>query len=336
MKKNRFFIALAMTTATLALGACGNENEPEVVDLTKPIELSVNPAAVMTRSLISSGNTTFEDNDAIGVYLGAPAADDNATALNSGRFQNVKRTYGSGGWSGNSIYWQSSTQKHTIYAYYPFTGTDGMAVADDKIAVSIAENQAANSGKGYKDADYMWKQSAMVPTNSAVTITLDHKMSLIKVTMQAGDGFTNLTEVAALTPAIHGTIYKGGSWSLTDGAITTTTDGSDNSFTSIKPYIENNASATSDASLTYYAIVMPNTTFSNGAKFISLTASDNTSYVYNLALNGGGNLVTAAGTFYDFKLTANKTGISLSSFNIGAWTSSGTTTEGNAEVEWGN
>ena len=320
MKTSKYFIA--MTVAALALSACSNSDEPEVVDITKPIELSVTPAVVTTRSLISEGATSFEQDDAIGVYLGAPgtsASDEAPTALTSGRYKNVEYTYGGSSWTGDKIYWQSGSYKHTIYAYYPFSGTGGTAVAADKIAVSIAADQTANGGKAYKDADYMWKQAVVAPTNTPLTISLDHKMSLIKVTMKVGDGFKDLPEVAALTPAIHGTIYKAGTWDLTDGGITATTEGGDASFASIKPYI-NDKSSEGTASLTYYAIVVPGSTFSSNAKFISLTATDGTSYVYNLKLEGDGSLVTATGTYYHFTLTANKSGISLSSFNMAAWT----------------
>lgn len=333
MRKNRFFIATAMTAATLALGACSNSDEPEVVDLTKPIELSVEPAVVVTRSQISEGTTLFEDGDKIGVYLGAPAANDTPTGLTSGRYQNVERTYTSSSWSGDPIYWQSANQKHTIYAYYPFTGTGGTAVSGDEVAVSIVDDQNANSGKGYKDADYMWKQSVVAPTNSALAITLDHKMSLIKVTMAPGNGFTNLAEVAALTPAIHGVIYKEGNWTLTDGVVAAITTDPDNKFDNIKPYIVNKSSDATTPSLTYYAIVMPGTTFDNAAKFITLTATDGTSYVYNLSLSGSGNLVTEAGNYYHFQLKANKSGISLSSFNIGAWTAGTGNNSGEANME---
>lgn len=324
-------VATALTATLFALGACSNSDEPNVVDLTKPIDLRMESAVVVTRSLISEGATTFEAGDKIGIYLGAPADNDNPTAPASGKYKNMEYTLGGQAWTGSPIYWQSATQKHTLYAYYPFAGTPGTAAADDKLPVSIAQDQKANAGKGYKDADYMWKQVVVAPTNSPVALTLDHRMSLIKVTMKLGAGFNELSDVAALTPSIRGSIYKAGTWNLADGTIAPTTAGSDATYSAITPYVVDNSAAGTDPSLTYYAIVMPGTLFSNGSEFVSLAATDGTTYAYKLALSGGGDLTTKAGEYYHFNLTANKAGIALSSFTIGAW-ATGTDENGNADM----
>lgn len=324
MKTSKMIVATALTATLFALGACSNSDEPNVVDLTKPIDLRMESAVVVTRSLISEGATTFEAGDKIGIYLGAPGADNTPTGLTSGKYQNMEYTLGGQGgqtWTGSPIYWQSATQKHTLYAYYPFAGTHGTAPADGKLPVSIAANQHADAGKGYKAADYMWVKAVVAPTNSSVALTLDHRMSLIKVTMKKGAGFDKLSDVAALAPSIRGSIYKAGTWNLADGTIAPTTTGTDATHSAITPYVVDNSTAgAADASLTYYAIVMPGTLFSNGSEFVSLADADGTTYAYKLALTGGGNLTTKAGEYYHFKLTANKAGIALDSFTIGAWT----------------
>lgn len=340
MKTNRMIVATALTATLFALGACSNSDEPNVnvVDLTKPIDLRMESAVVTTRSLISEGATTFEAGDKIGIYLGAPGADDNPTAPASGKYKNMEYTLGGqstpggqGGqaWTGSPIYWQSATQKHTLYAYYPFAGTPGTAAADDKLPVSIAQDQNADGGKGYKAADYMWKQVVVAPTNSPVALTLDHGMSLIKVTMTLGAGFDKLSDVAALAPSIRGSIYKAGTWNLADGTIAATT--ADATYSAITPYVVDKSADAAAPSLTYYAIVMPGTLFSNGSEFVSLAATDGTTYAYKLALSGGGDLTTKAGEYYHFNLTANKAGIALSSFTIGAW-ATGTDENGNADM----
>lgn len=333
MKTSKMIVATALTATLFALGACSNSDEPNVVDLTKPIDLRVESAVVMTRSLISEGATTFEAGDKIGIYLGATGQNDNATALTSGKYKNMEYTLGgqgTAGWTGSPIYWQSATQKHTLYAYYPFAGIDGTAADGGKLPVSIAEDQNANGGVGYKAADYMWEQAVVSPTNGDVILTLDHCMSLIKVTMKHGEGFTNLAEVADLTPAILGTIYKEGTWNLEDGTIAANNAG--DAHNEIAPYVVDKSTESTNPSLTYYAIVMPGSVFSDGSNFVSLTATDGTPYVYKLALTGGGgHLVTEAGKYYQFELTAHKGEITLSSFTIGAWTR-GEEDKGNADM----
>lgn len=331
MKTNRMIVATAITATLFALGACSNSDEPNVnvVDLTKPIDLRMESAIVVTRSLISEGATTFEAGDKVGIYLGAPADNDNPTAPASGKYKNMEYTLGGqstpggqGGqaWTGAPIYWQSATQKHTLYAYYPFAGTHGTAAVDNKLPVSIAQDQNADAGKGYKAADYMWKRVVVAPTNSSVALTLDHRMSLIKVTMTAGAGFDELSDVAKLTPSIRGSIYKAGTWNLADGTIAATTTGADATYSEITPYVVDKSADAAAPSLTYYAIVMPGTLFSNGSEFVSLAATDGTTYAYKLALTGGGNLATKAGEYYHFTLTAKKAGIVLNAFTIGKWT----------------
>lgn len=340
MKTKTTIVATALTTALFALGACSNSDEPNVnvVDLTKPIDLRMESAVVTTRSLISEGATTFEAGDKIGIYLGAPADNDTPTAPSSGKYQNMEYTLGGqstpGGqgaqsWTGSPIYWQSATQNHTLYAYYPFAGTDGTAAADDKLTVSIAQDQNADAGKGYKAADYMWKQAVVAPTNSSVALTLDHRMSLIKVTMTAGDGFANLSDVAALTPSILGSIYKAGSWNLADGTIAAAT--ADGTYDKITPYVADKSADATAPSLTYYAIVMPGTLFSDGSEFVSLAAADGTTYAYKLSLTGGGDLTTKAGEYYHFTLTAKQVGIELTTFSIGAW-AAGADESGDADM----
>lgn len=335
MKTKTTIVATALTATLFALGACSNSDEPNVVDLTKPIDLRMESAVVTTRSLISEGATTFEAGDKIGIYLGAPGADNNPTAPASGKYKNMEYTLGGQGgqggqaWTGSPIYWQSATQKHTLYAYYPFAGTDGTAAADDKLPVSIAQDQNANGGKGYKAADYMWKQVVVAPTNSPVALTLDHRMSLIKVTMTQGDGFAELSDVAALTPSIRGSIYKAGTWNLADGTIAATT--ADGTYSEITPYVVDKSADVAAPSLTYYAIVMPGTQFSDGSEFVSLAADDGTTYAYKLALTGGGDLATKAGEYYHFTLTAKQAGIVLNAFTIGAW-KEGTDESGDADM----
>lgn len=331
MKTSRIIVATAITATLFALGACSNSDEPNVVDLTKPIDLRMESAVVTTRSLISEGATTFEAGDKVGIYLGAPGADNNPTAPASGKYKNMEYTLNGQAWTGAPIYWQSATQKHTLYAYYPFAGNPGTAAADNKLPVSIAQDQNANGGKGYKAADYMWKQVVVAPTNSPVALTLNHGMSLIKVTMTQGDGFAELSDVAALAPSIRGSIYKAGTWNLADGTIAATTTGADAAYSEITPYVVDKSADVAAPSLTYYAIVMPGTQFSDGSEFVSLAADDGTTYAYKLALTGGGDLATKAGEYYHFTLTAKKVGIVLNAFTIGAW-APGTDESGDADM----
>ncbi len=68
MKNNLFIMAGAMIAA-LSLGAC-SEDDTHGVDLSKPISLSFQPAAVVTKATVGvAADASFDQNDKVGVYV---------------------------------------------------------------------------------------------------------------------------------------------------------------------------------------------------------------------------------------------------------------------------
>lgn len=135
-------------------------------------------------------------------------------------------------------------------------------------------------------------------------------MSLIKLDVSEGEAIT-LDDIKAMTPAIHGTISTAGTWDLTTGAISLAADAT--TVTGITPYRVDNGT-----SVTYYALVIPGTTFEEGDRFFSLTDAEGTTYSYELNISGG--FTAGQSQYCDIDLTVNRTGISLSGFGIGNWT----------------
>lgn len=307
---------LTLMAAALAMGACSNDDAADGVDLTKPISLNLTAGEpeAQTRATIGTGSNTFASGDKVGVYV-------SAGTLSEADYANTEYTYGGSTWTANpDMYWPSGTETYTLTAYYPFSGTAGTAATS--LAVSIPADQSTASA--YTGADYLWGQkSGQEPTNSAITLTLNHRMSLLKLTMQAGDGI-GLDEVKAMTPALLGTIPAAGTWDLTTGSITATTGEGTMTHTSITPY------ADTSNGLAYYALVMPGTTFSTNSKLLTLEATDGTTFSYTLNIDEG--ISTTAGTYCELTLTVNRTGIELSSFTIGNWTE-GSTGSGSVTME---
>lgn len=81
-----------------------------------------------------------------------------------------------------------------------------------------------------------------------------------------------------------------------------------------------------DKEYTYYAILLPGTSFTKDKDFVQLKAADETTYLYKLGTSS--NLTTVAGSEYTFTLKANKTGISLNNFTIKKWNNGGSTNGG--------
>ena len=320
MKKNLYIIATAMA-AVLALGACSNDDENIVngVDLSKPISLSFSPAQIDVQTRATIGVTgAFENGDRVGVYV-------SSSTLADAEYRNIRFTAGANNtWTSSDMYWQSGTDTYTLTAYYPFAGEEGTAAAS--LAVCLPADQS--DPDTYSAADYLWAQiPAQAPTNGAISMTLNHQMSLLKLDMTAGDDMT-LAEIATMTPAILGTIPAAGTWDLTSGNITAATEEGATTHASIRPYMDYDASANT---LTYYALVMPATSFEQDSKFLTLTATNGTEFSYDLNVTGG--IEAGANTYCDLDLTVNRTGITISSFSIGDW-QQGKGGSGNVTMDW--
>ena len=299
MKKNLFILASAM--AALALGACSNEEETHGVDLSKPISLDFRPAAVQTRATVGVEDANFVINDVVGVYV-------SSSTLEGSDYANIKFTYDNTKWITKTLYWPSGTDSYTITAYYPFAGSENTAAAT--LSVSVPDDQ---SGTAYTKADYMWAQKTSVtPTNDVIPFTLDHKMSLLKLDITASPNMgLGLSQINSMTPAILGSIPATGTWDLATGDITP--DDKSTTHQSIRPY----AAYVANQTLTYYALVMPGTTFKKGDKFFTLTDGEDNTYSYSLNIEGG--ITAGEGKYVELDLTVTRKGINITSFDVGDW-----------------
>ena len=284
--------ALVALCCGLALTACHNDDEPGV-DLSKPIQLSFSPAQMgaESRATIAVTDATFEQGDEVGVYTDAG-------------YSNVLFTNMDGSsWEASEwMYWPDA-YTYTFRAYYPYQNvTDETAVP-----VSLPANQ--NDADILTDIDYMWATAEQAASNGIINMTLNHKMSLLKLDVTDGDGIT-LDEIRGMDASILGSIPNTGTWNLATGTVTIATDSQNHS--AITPYRVDNGT-----SLTYYALVMPGTTFNYGDDFFQL-ADGSTTYTYALNISGG---ITAGEAQYCYiSLDVDRTGIDLRTFTVGDWT----------------
>lgn len=301
MKKDLFIMAGAMI-AVLSLGAC-SEDDAHGVDLSKPISLSFQPAAVVTKATVGvAADASFDQNDKVGVYV-------DGAGYNNVCFTNTNNV----NWTASqTMYWPDAST-YTIRAYYPYMETVSNVV-------TLPEDQSDKAT--FTTADRMWVGVPQPATNSAINLTLQHKMSLLKLDITAGPSMS-LDDIRQMTPAILGDMPSTGTWDLTTGEITFPAEGS-STLTSIEPYRVDNGT-----SLTYYALVMPGTKFEYGKKFFSLR-DGGTTYSYMLNITDG--FTAGASEYCDLDLTVHRTHISISGFNIGQW-KEGTTGEGDVTMD---
>lgn len=317
-KKSLLYFAAALA---IGLGACQNDDG---VDMDRPIALNFSTDGVVTRTTIAETGETFEAGDRVGVYLSTGNTEAVSGIGTGAAVDNEPFAKQSGGaWSG-TLYWQNISQWHTFHAYYPYDAALNSSTATTK-AVAVVADQHKDSGAGYKAADYLWGVSApTLATNNSLTVQLEHRMARIVIHLSPGADMTD-AEVDELAPTLEivgGTIPATGSMDVTDGTIAASTGQDAQTLTAITPYRTG-----SGGEYTYFAILLPGSSFGRGDTFVRLVAPDNTTY-YAYELNTTSDLTLESGRQYIFTLTANKAGINLDQFSITGWKTGETATGG--------
>lgn len=317
-KKSLLYFAAALA---IGLGACQNDDG---VDMDRPIALNFSTDGVVTRATIAETGETFEAGDRVGVYLSTGNTEAVSAIGTGAAVDNEPFAKQSGGaWSG-TLYWQNISQWHTFHAYYPYDAALNSSTATAK-AVAVVADQHKDSGAGYKAADYLWGVSAPTrATNNSLTVQLEHRMARIVIHLSPGADMTD-AEVDELAPTLEivgGTIPATGSMDVTDGTIAASAGQDAQKLTTITPYRTGD-----DGEYTYFAILLPGSSFGHSDTFVRLVAPDNTTY-YAYTLNTTSDLTLESGRQYIFTLTANKAGINLDQFSITGWKTGDTATGG--------
>lgn len=320
-KKSLLYFAAALA---IGLGACQNDDG---VDMDRPIALNFSTDGVVTRATIAETGETFEAGDRVGVYLSTGNTEAVSAIGTGAAVDNEPFAKQSGGaWSG-TLYWQNISQWHTFHAYYPYDAALNSSTATDK-AVTVVADQHKDSGAGYKAADYLWGVSAPTrATNNSLTVQLEHRMARIVIHLSPGADMTD-AEVDELAPTLEivgGTIPATGSMDVTDGTVAASSAQGAGTLTTITPYRTGGS-----GEYTYFAILLPGSSFGRGDTFVRLVAPDNTTY-YAYTLDTTSDLTLESGRQYIFTLTANKAGINLDQFSIKGW-QTGETATGDANM----
>ena len=298
MKKVTFLAGLA----AVMMASCNNEE----IDITSvPIDLHFGVAATTTRASITKDE--FEEGNQVGVYMGAlKETDTQGKLVSTGKFNNVPYQLNGTSWNGDPIYWQSTTEYHTLYAYAPYSETIS---GDFHIEINVPADQKEASA--YKNVDFLWGQlGPMLATADEQTFELGHQMSQLMITLTASDGMEK-DELDDMTLELKDISFASkGSFDLNTGVCTANNVTTPTTLTPYRPEDTN----------TFYAIVLPGTVLKD-AKIV-LTAKDNTTYSYTIK-----NVTTAQGYKYTFDLQVKKGTLQLAEkgFTINSW--GGNTTE---------
>lgn len=324
MRTKNLFIALTMTTAMAAMSACSNdENETQVVDITKPIELMPTLTASSTTdtrvtSVKGGQSATWESGDVVGLQVKAGTYTDFVT-----------RTYSGNGFGAatKSLYWQNTKDSHTFIAYYPATGSPTSLPAT--IRVSLPDGNSGTIAYATHDAlkavTYMQGTKNSIATNSKIDIALTHCMSQITVSMTADEShggnpadIDNIDNVQI--EKASGSFYTTATFTPGTGSISAPAANATKPATQVTTFKDGGI---------HYAILIPGEPLPADTKFV-ITMKDGTTYTYKVTAENAIDSASA-NTSYDFGLKLQKGIVTLGSFTVKAWTS--IDKEGNAGMD---
>ena len=327
---------LLIPAALLLLAACSNDTDvktesPTIKEALVPIRLGTQ-MNVITRSnsqTIQTGdpNATpavpgyLTDGKKVGVYIYYAGYKESQT-MGTGNYgyKNLEYTVnGAAGAmnypTGNQPYCpESKTQNIDIYAFSPrvYTGTDELK---DQTAVSFNTQQDQTSEDNYIASDFVWGSKTGV-TNaqaaSTINVPLDHKCSKINVNIAGGTGVALSSLLGASITLAD--VNHAGSINLTTGAVSEASTSSANTLTFTTATTAPTGKFASDNTIDCYtasAVIIPQTIT---AKDLTITlAGGTTTYKYSLTKT------FAAGTAYNFDITVNAAGLTLTT-SLSDWT----------------
>lgn len=323
--------------------ACGNSDDPEVepilstpISLTPQLTLASSQGGNVTRLAI--GATTFGANDVLGLYLahtsGATSEQPITAAISP---QNVKWQNGTYT-DGNSLYWQTVEDMHTLYAYFPYAA--GVSANYELPAAILADQNAATATADYEAADLLWGKCSTTPTTAAISISMQHCMSQATITIAPGSGFAigePLPAISKVELLCAEGFCLSGTWSLSDGSVSA--HAATAATTALTTYCDAGTQQGKAASTPVYrAILMPGQVFKKSVDFARVTTEDGTTYTYKLDVKNAAaeevDLTTAANHTYTFALTLHKGKLDLtaSTFSVSSWTT-GEPIEGDANMD---
>lgn len=191
---------------------------------------------------------------------------------------------------GTPFYWQS-TADITVNAWYPYhNGTK------PDVVVKANQSQAAD----YQASDYLEAVNATV-TFRKPELTFTHRTAKVVVTLQAGDGITDVSN--ATVTFMNQT-------------------GVENNGNTVTPKVETNTNAT-----TYTALLVPKQM--QNQKFIKVTLGGY-DYFYTPANVDDANLT--AGKKHIYTVTVNKSGLNVKPQTSTQWTGTSDSVTGNAQT----
>ncbi|MGM9739097.1 MAG: fimbrillin family protein [Candidatus Cryptobacteroides sp.] len=186
---------LLMPLACIALLA-GCTVEPAIVEEPEGlIPINVDGAIKQVQTKVSDAG--FVDKDALGLFA-VNYSDNNTvpgTLLAEGnQADNVKYVFDEAAHKWNpvrSVYYKDVNTNVDLYVYYPYSkNLSEVVAAPFEVQKDQSTAATASALAGYEASDFLWgKQEAVEPSESAIRVSLSHKMTSVQVKLVEKDGF---------------------------------------------------------------------------------------------------------------------------------------------------
>jgi hypothetical protein len=247
-----------------------------MVGCVEPITIStINPNEGKSEIRISTDmetrvtDTNYEYGDQIGLYV-----------VNEGEYfdtwnthaSNVRFTYDNSTWTPDSpIYWKDKHTRAHFYCYYPYSDVI------NAYGHNFSVHQDQSNMENYKASEFLWgKAEYQSPTDEAINITTNHKMSKVRLAFKAGKGFTFESLRNSIQSVAIDNVAYSCNINLESGEVSANGDN-----TSITPLYNESETTNGQEAVVYYALVVPQTVYS-GNNIITIRISDDD---YKVKLN---------------------------------------------------
>ena len=217
-----------MATSVIITTACGSSDDPAVEPVPPILSTPINLTPLLTPATGQSGTVTrlaigataFDNDDVLGIYL-AHTAGATAEQPITAAIAPLNAKWQNGTYTGDqTLYWQNTTDMHTLYAYFPHTTS---VDAGFKAPATLLANQnAATAAADYEAADLLWGKLSTTALQT-VSVPMQHCMSEVTVTIAPGSGFAidePLPAISKVDLLCADGFCLNGTWDLADGSIT--------------------------------------------------------------------------------------------------------------------
>ena len=180
--------------AVMAL-SCAKEPVLEPVQDGGMIPLNINSSINQKHTKATAEG--FVDKDALGLYA-VNYSDNNTSAgtlmAEGNQADNVKYVFDEANHKWNpvkAVYYKDVNTHVDLYAYYPYrAGISEVNAVNFEVAKDQSSEATDNELSGYEASDFLWgKAEDVTPTQSAIAISLSHKLSAVEVSLVEGNGF---------------------------------------------------------------------------------------------------------------------------------------------------